>query len=83
MQKLEMSYQSFNVTRDLVKMDFGEEMGENLQGIQLVDWNERTVEIQITFADPLNVPDGEYVVFELQDTDLFISAASGETLPKE
>ena len=33
MQKLEMSYQSFNVTRDLVKMDFGEEMGENLQGI--------------------------------------------------
>lgn len=36
-----MSYKSFNVTRDLVSMDFGEEMEGNLENIELTLWDER------------------------------------------
>ena len=66
--------------RDLIDIDLGEEQS-NVQSLQLTNWDSRNIEVKINFVDPLAVEAGGAVSFELKDPSLFISEASGLSVP--
>ena len=61
-------------------MDFGD-AEENVGGVQLNAWTAYEIGVQIDFVDPLAVEKGEVTTLKFKDPSLFVSAASGESLP--
>jgi hypothetical protein len=52
--------------------------------LDLEKWDENGIQIKINYTDPLMVGKGnDQVMTTLKNPDLFVSAASGEALPKE
>ena len=78
----DLSYDQFDVERNLIEMDFGEEQ-ENVENLELTEWNERNIEIKINFKDPLSVTEGESTSFNIKNPSLFMSAASGESISND
>lgn len=75
-EKAKASFDDFNVQRDLIDIDLGEETS-NIESLQLTNWDQRNIKVQINFIDPLAVEEGGAVSFELKDPSLFISEESG------
>jgi hypothetical protein len=52
--------------------------------LDLKNWDENGIDIKINYTDPLMVGKGnDQVMTTLKNPDLFISASSGEALPKD
>lgn len=53
-----MSFDSIDVKKDLIDINLGAESESNIEGLSLTVWDERNVNVQIDFKDPLAVDTG-------------------------
>lgn len=77
-----------DVSRDVVDLTFITETDQETNPIgyylSMTKWDENGIGIQINYTDPLMVGKGkDQVMTSLKNPDLFVSAASGEALPKD
>jgi hypothetical protein len=54
-----------------------------VDNLELTEWTDKKIEIKINFHDPLSVVEGGSTSFNIKNPSLFISAASGESLPAD
>lgn len=82
-----MGVAELDVQRDVVDLTFITETDQETNPIgfslEMEDWNENGIGIKVNYDDPLMVGKGnDQIMTTLKNPDLFMSADSGESLPK-
>lgn len=77
-----------DVSRDVVDLSFITETDQETNPIgyylDMENWDENGIDIKINYTDPLMVGKGnDQIMTTLKNPDLFVSASSGEALPKD